>query len=259
MPLAPHIETFTDFATRHLAENEAEDGPIRLKIAHSMHVLDNAGRIAQGESLPEREGMLCRVAALYHDIGRFPQFARYRTFNDRESVNHGRLGVLTLRDIPLPGDLSDREWRIVRFAIAQHNLKSIRPILPARLTLPTRVVRDADKIDIFRVMIEHFKGPDPDPVVTHGFTDVPGRYSDAIYESVMAEKTGDYRLVRFANDFKILAIGWLYDLNFTTSIRLLAEYGYIAEVLSMLPKDDKIKRLEEKANTFLHYKNGLTP
>lgn len=255
MNLEPHIDILTRFGASHLIGTDHDNGLIQLKIDHSLRVLDNARLIVDGENISGQTATLCQLAALYHDIGRFPQFAKYRTFNDRESTNHGRLGVLTLRDLDLPGDLSARDWCTVRFAVAQHNLKSTRDTLPSHLATPTQLVRDADKIDIFRVMVDHFSSDNPDPVVTHGFDDIPGVYTDEIYDAVMAEQTGDYRLIRCSNDFKLLIIGWLYNLHFMTSIALIAENNYLEQLFSLLPKDDKIQRLEEKINKFMRYKS----
>ncbi|MDC0335432.1 HD domain-containing protein [Pseudodesulfovibrio sp.] len=253
MDIALHIETLNSFAHSYLTGNEQLDEYIRLKLAHSLRVLDNANLISESENLTGHTGDLCRLAALYHDIGRFPQLAKYKTFNDRESINHGRLGATTLRSFPLPGQLSDRDMRTIRFAVAQHNLKSIRPSLPEHLASPTQVVRDADKIDIFRVMIEHFTSDEPDPTVTHGFADVPDKYSMEIYDAVMVQHPADYTLIRYANDFKLILLGWLNDLHFASSLRLLVERRYIKEMFSLLPKDDKIKALEDMFETLTCY------
>ena len=36
---------------------------------------------------------IAEAVALLHDVGRFEQYKRYGTFNDRKSVNHAALGV----------------------------------------------------------------------------------------------------------------------------------------------------------------------
>lgn len=253
MSLDAHVDILTSFAHSHFTGDPTRDAQIQLKITHSLEVLKNAERIIAGEGITGKSTHLCRLAALYHDIGRFPQFARYATFNDRESTNHGRLGVLTLRELNLPGHTSVNDWRIIRFAVAQHNLKEIRAGLPKALRTPTMLVRDADKLDIFRVMIEHFSSDNPDPVVTHGFKDKPGEYTDAVYASVMEKKISDYRLIQCANDFKLLIIGWLFNLHFSTSLKLLIQNGTINRIFSFLPKDVKIQALEKKIDAFIRY------
>ena len=253
MSLDSHIEAFTRFADSHLTGGP-DDELIILKREHSMRVLGNATAIVEHEPMDRDTARLCLLSALYHDVGRFPQFATYRTFNDRESANHGRLGVLALRELDLPGDLTDREQRTIRLAVGQHNLKAVRPSLPSRLEHPVHVVRDADKLDIFNVMIEHFNSDTPNPLVTLGMgKDLDGRYTEAIYESVMLEQESDYAMLSHANDFLLLLVGWLFTLHYRTSLALIHQRGYLGELFSLLPKDDKMQMLSEKAHTFLSY------
>lgn len=253
MDLEFHKDTLTRFAQEHLTGDSAKDNFIKLKLAHSLHVFKNGQRIAEGEKFPPHTSWICHIASLYHDIGRFPQFARYGTFNDRESINHGRLGVLTLRDTSIPGNISEPDMRLIRLAIGQHNLKSIRPNVPEPYATPIKTVRDADKIDIFRVMIDHFSGDNPDPVVTHGFEDIPDKYTPEIYQSVMLGQVGDYANIRYANDFKLLLIGWLEDLNYKTSLDIIVQRGDVDKLFSFLPKDECIEVLKQKVDTFIRY------
>jgi putative nucleotidyltransferase with HDIG domain len=253
MPLSPHLDFLTKFARNHFSGDPSYDGMLQLKLEHTLCVFENAQKILQNESLSGTTAELATLAALYHDIGRFPQFAEYGTFNDRTSVNHGRLGVLTLRKLNMPGNLSATDWRLIRLAIGQHNIRDLSPTLPEPVATITKLVRDADKIDIFRIMSEHFSSDTSDPAITHGFKDIPDQYSDTIYKSVMAQKNGDYGDIQCANDFKLLIIGWVFDLNFRTSFSLLEKRGLIKRIFSLLPKDVKIQDLEKKVNKFIRY------
>lgn len=253
MDLDAHKAVLTSFAQSHLTGDPAKDNFINLKLSHSLHVHENAEKIIEGEEIEGKQAEICSLAALYHDIGRFPQFARFGTFNDKESVNHGRQGVLTLRDIDLPSDMSADDFRLIRLAIGQHNIKSIKADLADPYATPVKLVRDADKVDIFRVMVEHFSGDNPDPVVTYGYDDIPDKYTPAIYNAVMNGETGDYNLVRYANDFKLLIVGWLNDLHFLTSLRIIHERGNVESIFSFLPKNDEIFALKEKVEEFIRY------
>ncbi len=257
MDLAAHKNILTEFAQSHLTGDASKDSFINLKLEHSLHVHKNAQAIIEGENLTGRPASICHLAALYHDIGRFPQLARYGTFNDRESTNHGRLGVLTLRNTTLPNDMTPEDMQVVRLAIGQHNIKSIRKDLPEPYATPAKLVRDADKIDIFRVMIDNFSSDNPDPVVTHGHKDVPGKYTSEIYEAVMQDRPGDYTHIQYANDFKLMLIGWLRDLNFQTSLKILIERDYIESIFSFLPQDESIRALKDKIDIFTRYNYQL--
>ncbi|ADU62359.1 MULTISPECIES: HD domain-containing protein [Pseudodesulfovibrio] len=254
MQLGPHIAVLTGFAQRHLSGDAEGDKLINLKLEHSIQVLDTARHIIAGETITGRTADICLLAALYHDTGRFPQFARYQTFNDRESVNHARLGVLTLRSMTLPDGLSGEEWRIVRFAVAQHNAKTVRPTLPARLLHPVMVVRDADKLDIFRVLLDHFGENKKNPLVAMGLEDTSVQYSDEVYQAVLQGRTGDYRHMRFANDFKLLLAGWLHELHYPTTLAMAVEQRFPDRIFAMLPDDEPLRRLKDSVMSSIRYK-----
>lgn len=255
MSLAEHIKTLTAFAKSHFNGTDRQDAMLRLKLNHSLRVLECAESIISGERLKGDSKKLGQLAALYHDIGRFPQFVEYGTFNDRVSTNHARLGVLTLRSIDLPGNITPKDWRIIRLAIAQHNLKRLSSALPSKYQTIVKLVRDADKLDILNIMVNHFTSESPDPDVVHGFEDIPGHYSHVIYHDVMNGKTADYADIVCANDFKLLILGWIYDFNFTTSLALVRQRKYVEKIISLLPSTPEIRELERSIFKFMHYKD----
>lgn len=254
MVLDACVALFQGFTSEYLSGDADADELYLLKISHTMNVLRNASAIIEGERITGKTAQLCQLSALFHDIGRFPQLKQYNTFRDRESVNHGRLGVQTLRDLELPTTLSDREWRTVRIAVGQHNLKTVSPGLPSRLATPVHLVRDADKIDILRVIIDHFGNrEDRNPLVTHGVADEPDKYSELILNQILSGLPGDYADIKYANDFILIALGWTFSFHFRTTLSLAVERGYIERTLALLPKDNTIRKLNQKCHTLMHY------
>nr|WP_321514182.1 HD domain-containing protein [uncultured Pseudodesulfovibrio sp.] len=260
MPLSDHKRSLTVFANNHLNGDPDHDYHITLKLEHSLRVLKNARIILEGESIVGRIAQLTTQASLFHDIGRFPQYARYGTFKDADSINHGRLGVLTLRNQEFPRGFSAKDQRLIRAAVGLHNVKEIRKDTPEPLATMAHVVRDADKIDIFSIILDHLDPTaESKPVVIHSLIHDPQHYSEEVYQTVLAEKTGDYGHLRYSNDFILLLIGWLFVLKYSTSIRLIAERGLIEQAFSILPKDDKILTLKDKSHAFMRYKIERTP
>lgn len=87
---------FSDYCRSFYSSDIEDQKNISLKEEHTFHVCKNMIEITQGLSLKENQTMLAEAIALFHDIGRFPQYAKYRTFRDSISVNHGMLGTQTL-------------------------------------------------------------------------------------------------------------------------------------------------------------------
>ncbi|WP_338667071.1 HD domain-containing protein [Pseudodesulfovibrio methanolicus] len=257
MCLSAHKKLLREFAERHLTGEAKNDYHIRLKLDHSMRVLDNGLEIIGNEGITGRDGELAAMACLYHDIGRFPQFARWGTFKDVDSVNHGRMGVLALRGLDLPGGFTEAEWRLIKAAVGLHNAKNVNPRIKAPVAAMVKVTRDADKIDIFAVILDHLSHPDsPDKEVILQLEKHPTRYTPAVFEAIMSDGSCDYGLLKYDKDFLLLLTGWLFSLNYGTSARLLRERGLVARTFELLPGTDEIKRLEEKVLRHLEAKEA---
>lgn len=260
MDLDRHIAMFTAFADGHLTGNEDHDYNIRLKRDHSLRVLQNGQAIIGHEAITGRTASLATLASLYHDIGRFPQFARYNTYKDADSVHHGRMGVLTLREIDLPDDVNDEDWSLIRAAVGLHNAKTLNHDTRDLLRAVVDVVRDADKIDIFAVILNHLSMKDnPQGVVIHSLVEDPERYTSSVYDTVFSGIPCDYGDLRYSNDFILLLLGWLHSMAFTSSLTMLSERGLVNKAFSLLPKDNKIQALKEKLHIFMRYKRHSTP
>ena len=74
-------------------------GPkIDLKISHTVRVENLCIEIANSLNLTKEEVDLAAYCGLLHDIGRFEQWKRYGTYEDRKSIDHGNLGVDLLKE-----------------------------------------------------------------------------------------------------------------------------------------------------------------
>jgi hypothetical protein len=215
-----------------------EDGfrNILLKVEHTRKVCEIMALLAEGEGLTAEEARIAAAVALLHDAGRFPQFRRWRTFRDSDSDNHARLGIEVLRQHDVLNGLPADERLLIEEAVRFHNLL----VLPSRFRSPSalyiRLIRDADKLDIWRVFREYFNQPDDlrPSAVTLGFSDLPGVTPSCVRE-LAAGRVIRLDDVRTLNDFKLLQISWVYDLNFRTSYRLLQQRGHIPALAETIP------------------------
>lgn len=148
--ISPHEQWFAAYAARERAKEQGDPAPMDLKLRHTMAVLDNARRVTASEGFDAALTRACLLAALYHDVARFEQYLLYHTFRDRESCNHGLLGVKILkREARLAGE-DNATRKIVLAAVGLHNRFSLPAHLPRETELAAHVVRDADKLDILR-------------------------------------------------------------------------------------------------------------
>jgi putative nucleotidyltransferase with HDIG domain len=237
---------------------------ISLKIDHTIRVCNIITRIADEQSLSRDQIAVAEIIALFHDIGRFPQYAKYKTFRDSISVNHGRLGAELLEKERLLEKLSGDEQGIIINAVKFHNAFAIPDLSSPDQTLFLKLVRDADKLDIWRIFTQSFEGDENEKAseVGQGLPDLPV-YSAEVVNYINEEKTISFASIRTLNDFKLLQLSWVYDLNFTASIRLLKEGDYINRIASLLPQTEEIARIAKHLKEFAdnrlkHAKIGLT-
>ena len=135
---------------------DANDGKVRLKIVHTMKVAELSEMIARGIGMDEENVQLAKVIGLLHDIGRFEQLRRFHDFRDYLTVDHAQLGVEILKENHLIRSfVEDEKYDDTIFqAISNHNKYAIADGLNKNTLTHAKIIRDADKTDIFRVHIE---------------------------------------------------------------------------------------------------------
>lgn len=247
---AAHIERFRRYADGFRDVPDA--APLRLKEEHTFRVFDHARAIIEtlrAEPSPARtfadDREACRaaeLAALYHDCGRFPQFKTYRTFLDAKSVNHALLSFQTVRDEAFLNDEVRRVRSLAKCAILLHNRHILPPRLAEDARFVTDVVRDADKLDIFRIMVSHLTNalPERDAVLLH-VQDDPERWSPNVAEDVLAGRVARYADLRYVNDFRLLLGTWMLELRFAATRKALAQSGLMDTVLAQLPQTPALR------------------
>lgn len=242
---------FHAFAAGYLGAG-GDDFAYELKIRHTDEVLRLATEICRQESLPERVALAARLAAILHDVGRFPQYRQFRSFRDRDTANHAALSIRhLLREKMLAGVPRDIR-KLVLGAVFLHNVRLVPADLPADLLATVRVLRDADKLDILRVMVVHFAQPDPaHPEVALDARPSPDQYSAQVYDAVLRREVSDYRHIIWHNDFKLMCLGWMYDLNHRASLRLLRDMGQFHRVFSLLPDTEPMRILRAQIDSDL--------
>ena len=82
-----------------VSKYDISDSNIARKIIHSYDVAKICYSIASNLNLDENERNFCYLIGLFHDLGRFKQWEIYKTYNDKESIDHGELSKEMLDDL----------------------------------------------------------------------------------------------------------------------------------------------------------------
>ncbi|RJQ18082.1 MAG: HD family phosphohydrolase [Nitrospiraceae bacterium] len=232
---------FDDFSGSHYSQDKEDQKNILLKVVHTHHVCENILEIINSLSPGGNDKRLAETVALFHDIGRFPQYARYKTFKDAVSVNHGLLGTKTLIEKNILRDLSEDERILIINTVKFHGALAIPKDMDDRTAFFLKLVRDADKVDIYRVFIEYYESPAGEraSATAFGVPDTP-EYSKIMLSSIFERKVASYSSIKTENDFRIMKLSWVFDMNFRESIRLLQERNYIGKIADKLPQTEEV-------------------
>jgi HD domain len=243
---------FQNYVQSCSLSDQEDQRNITVKQKHTHQVCLNAVRIAEDLRLDQQETGLAEAIALFHDVGRFSQYLRYKTFDDSISVNHALIGAKLLAEHNVLQDLPKFDRDIIIRSVTLHNIFSLPKGLDEKSLLFARLIRDADKLDILRVVIEYFEQDEGDraDAVALGLPDLPG-YSQAVLACLARGELARKEALTTLNDFKLLQLAWLYDLNFTCSLRMVEERDYIRTLAEMLPRNDEIAGAVEIVSNYV--------
>ena len=243
---------FTGFVAMFRGESSAEQRNYDLKVVHTHQVRANIERLTASLDLAAAERTLAAAIAICHDVGRFPQYRRYGTFNDAVSTNHAALAVQTLKAEGILNALAAEERRVLLSVVALHNVFKLPEDLDPVVRRFTLLIRDADKLDIWRVLIEYCTAA-PNERASAVVWELPdtGVCSPSALEEVVAGRMPNRDLLATADDIKLLQLSWAYDLNFTESFRIMAERGYLDTLASLLPNQAGCREAIEAVRAFV--------
>ena len=201
-----------------------EDKKIALKIAHIERVSQIAKRIAENLNLSKEDIELAELIGLLHDIGRFEQARIYHTFVDKDSINHGEYGIKILFEEGLIRKfIEDNKFdEIIKISILNHNRSKIEEGLSEKELLHARIIRDADKTDIFYVLIT-----DDKKAIWESSDLSNDTISDEIYREFIEDKVIDYQNRKTSADILVSHYAYIYDLNFKQTLQIIREKKYL--------------------------------
>lgn len=236
---------FNGYYGTFLGRNEDLDFAAELKQQHTHEVCAVANLLSTALGLPEEGRNLAFICALFHDVGRFEQFAVYGTFDDGKSENHALLGLEVLEKEGVLNGLGEKERRIIQNAVRYHNCLNLPHNLSVDEIFFTRLVRDADKIDIYRITSRQYSGltPTGNDTINFNLPDTPD-ISPAVMDSVEKGELVRYRDCTYVNDFKLLQLSWIYDMNFSESYRILERKGYLNVLMETLPGGERVDHIK---------------
>ena len=230
---------------------------IKLKYEHTYKVCEEMNYLTKELALRKEQCRLAETIALLHDVGRFEQVKKFRTFNDTISVNHAELGLEIISKKNLLNGFCERDQNIVKIAIKNHNAKEILlPVESENCLLFAQLIRDADKIDIYRIILDAYetyteKSGDFKLAISFQDSDGDGQCSPEVVNCVIKRQNIAYSSLKTFNDRKLLQLAWLYDINFVPSLKKIIQNGYVKVIYKHLPNTPEMTQVREVIDQYI--------
>jgi hypothetical protein len=239
---------FDDYVAGFYGEDAYVNANLKLKEDHSRRTCGEMRYLAEKLSLSDNQKRVAELIALFHDIGRFSQFIKYKTYYDDRSEDHCLLGLKVFRETGVLDRIEKEEKQLIEKAIEYHGQKHLPGDLGWECLLFSQLIRDADKLDVLYVVTESYKQYKKNPEEFNlelEFPDMP-RYSKEIVEDIFRGRLIDYSRLRTLNDMRLLQLGWVYDVNFAATLKRIKQRKFLEQLIDFLPRTKDIEKLKAK-------------
>ncbi len=210
---------------------------IKNKYCHSLRVSNLCEEIAKSLNLNEKEILLAKQIGLLHDIGRFEQWKKFKSYHDPDSIDHGDLGVEILFNKKLIDafNITDN-LDILYNAIKYHN-KFTLPKLDSYTELFCNIIRDADKIDILYLVFNNDYN-----ILDNTDEEVTKINREDFYN----KKSIKNENIKNANDHIVCILAFVNNLNFSISKDYILKNKYLDKIYDGLKHKEPLKEFFEK-------------
>lgn len=244
----------------YLKDFDTEYGKIDLKIRHTYGVVRACEYIVDKLELNEEDKELAKLIALLHDIGRFEQIRQSDCFIDGANMDHAILGndILFKRNL-IRKFIDDNQYDdIISKAILNHNKLRIEEGLTERESLHAKIIRDADKLDNFRVKSED----DFENIIDNSSKEILENdvISDNIYNDFMNDRVIVSKDRTTFLDFWVSYLAFMFDFNYIYGLEYIKEKNYINIIIDRLDykKEETKQKIEEIRKHALEYVDNKT-
>ncbi len=243
---------------------DKSDLGFELKIVHTYHVSENAKKIAQELNLSKEDINLAELIGILHDIGRFKELKITKELNSVKFDHAGHGSKMLFEKGMIRKFIKDSQYdNIIKKAIENHSRLEIEANLDERTLLHSKIIRDADKIDNYRVKKDE-KVEAIFPKRVNKKEDMEeSRLSDKVYNTILNKKCVDIHDRVTPLDFWVCILAFAFDLNFDVSYKIMKENEYINVLIDRFEYKDKetksrMNNIRKIVNDFIDEKIHLT-
>lgn len=237
----------------YVKQYDINNGRIRLKMTHILKVAEVSRLIASNLNLSEEQINLAELIGIFHDIGRFEQVRLYDTFSDKDSgLDHAAYSVKVLYEDGLVKRFLDTDEYddIIKKAVFNHNKAKIDDSVDGEALIFSKIVRDADKVDIYRVINEDAMC---DIFWYKEFENLD--INDTVMEEFKVDHFVKYKNVKNNADLIPVFYGYIFDLNYPYALKVIQNNKYLEKFSLRIKETFKNESIDKKVEEILEICN----
>ena len=237
------FEKIREWFERYVGTFDLSVPIIQMKYTHSLDVMKVGETLTRVLEWPPDAAAVGVSACLLHDAGRFSQYRDFGTYYDGASVDHGQRGFEVLLS-DFPSEAADAEAREVLLqAVRWHNKKRL-PDLASEAMPFCRLVRDADKLDVFYLVRRRMDEGTVGDLLPRHKLDAP--LSETLLREVEERWSGTYKNASSLLDFTLIQLTWALDINFAPSLQMLEDSGMLTRMRGQFPKESRVQAVLDR-------------
>ena len=224
---------------------------IKRKQLHSLRVMEECKKVAKALKLNEEEIELAELIGLLHDIGRFEQYNRENEQCNEMLLDHANLGVeILVKDDYIKKYIDDKHYiPIILKAIKNHNKLEIEDDLNEEELLYAKIIRDADKLDIFYEGVEIYWNTKKEKENIEN-SKISSKIEEQLKNEKQVKKLGNEK--NDTVDSLLMLLSYIYDINFRETLEIIDKENYVNKILNRFDfKDEKTKEQIEELKEIL--------
>ena len=227
---------------------------IKTRYFHSLKVMEICRDIALVTGLfNEEEVIVCELIGLFHEIATFDEMPSYRLTDETDNEDYALKSARMMFDNNILRDITDDTTydNIIKLAIFAYDKIGLPKGIDDKSAAFCNVLRDAHKIDNFRIMLNY-------PYIDSRITTYP---SGMVYDNFKKLRVIEKKLTENNSDEILAVLSDAFDLNYRYSYALLKNNNYISKIIESLTFTSKevegfFKQIEKVLITYVDRKIG---
>ena len=228
---------------QYVEQFNQSDSRIVYKWEHSLRVMEKMQALSKVLKQNQQDYELATIIGLFHDYGRFYQVETFNTYQD-QVFDHGDYGAEQLiHKHELQNFISEKvDEQVIYDAIKNHNKFQIDSKIKDKSLLFSKMVRDADKLDILEGIAKGYVALEEDD------SDITPEVKNVFFQNQellsSLRKTKNDRIVSF--------LCLIYDLNYQWSYQYLDNHNILNQIYERLVHKEMFKPYFEELHNFIN-------